>query len=148
LRDQDGRCGTCRCDWLHCKTVGVLHGRRTTEKDAAVGVTRHNRCCARNLRTTSNNVLCRSGTRATSTNPSLAGVIGLQSIRPSQFGEADKRAGMLPRPVCLTFFSGPSRSEPQGGPTSSAAVICLASIYYYCICRGAPDRCVFWECPR
>ncbi|KAN0090598.1 hypothetical protein V8E51_019177 [Hyaloscypha variabilis] len=41
LRDQVARCGTCRCDWLHRKTVGVLHSRRTTEKDAAVDVTRH-----------------------------------------------------------------------------------------------------------
>jgi hypothetical protein len=40
---------------------------------------------------------------ATNTNASLEGIIWLQSISASQFGEADKRPGVLQEAVCLTF---------------------------------------------
>jgi hypothetical protein len=58
------------------------------------------------LRTTSDNVVVvesRWNGRATNTNASLEGIIWLQSISASQFGEADKRPGVLQEAVCLTF---------------------------------------------
>jgi hypothetical protein len=55
--------------------------------------------------------------RATNTNASLEGIIWLQSISASQFGEADKRAGVLQEAVCLTFAVvpvGANRTVCQG----------------------------------
>jgi hypothetical protein len=120
-RDQGGRCRPRSCDWLHKQDRWNLHSRGgATEKQGAVDVTRHRICCAKYCeprRTTWCVVESRWNGRATNTNASLEGIIWLQSISASQFGEADKRPGVLQEAVCLTFAVvpvGANRTACQG----------------------------------
>jgi hypothetical protein len=114
-----GRCRARRGDWVHSKTVGVPHCRRAIEKGRVVDVTRHRICGAK----IANHVEQRGALvverRATSRDPSLGRIIWLRQIKASQFGEADKRPGILQR----QFASLSWWSEPQGGLSKGGTVI-------------------------